>query len=441
MPTVAVRPRTPRRVNASSRGLFACYLIAVAATPFPGNYWVLVVLSAMAVLNVTFAGHALFMSRWLLVVLGWFAVSGIWSVAPSLTARNGLLIALMSAAASFMVAALGPVQSLRALLVACRVLLVASWAAYLLVPSVGRTQEVYQTGALEGIFVQRNVAAFFCVVAIISFVIAAAVRLDGVAPGRASAWAVAAFCTLLATSSSTGLAVLLACAGVLALLVLASRAQSPPRRRALAATAVLPIVGLALWLPYNLGIVSELFGRDATLTGRSVIWAVVENEVALAPWGGYGYGALWTAGVPLTERMWSQAGFAFYHAHSAYWDYLAQIGVVGLLLVLTILLATTWRAVRALIQERAPIATWPISICICLLLYAIDEQSFASQFGWVLLVMASTMMLPAAKEKSLVGPSWTRSGHRPRSRAGGPMTRAASHPAPPAFRGSGPGNG
>ena len=371
-----------------SRRLFACYLTAVAATPFPGSYWTLTLLSGLSLLQAALSAGRLTVSRSLIVVLAWSGLSVTWSVAPSLTVRNGALIGLMTVATAVMVSALGAPHSLRALLTACRAILVASWVLYLFAPSVGRTQEVYQAGTLEGVFVQRNVAAFFCVVAVISFLTAATGRVKGVHSGRAYLWAAAAVATLMATSSSTGLAVLLASLGVLAVLVLASRARTVSRRRSLAVSAVLPVIGLALWLPHNLGLVSELFGRDATLTGRSVIWAVVEDAVILAPWGGYGYGALWTAGVPLTDRMWAQAGFAFYHAHSAYWDYLAQIGLVGLGLVVLVLLSTTWRAVRQLVFRPEATATWPAGISICLLLYAIDEQSFASQFGWVLVVMA-----------------------------------------------------
>lgn len=378
-------------VRGPSCVLFACFLVAVAATPYAGDYWALTLLSVLVILDVARARRPVVLPWGLVVVLLWFAMSGVWSVAPSLTARNGVLTFLLTIAAASMARALGPAVTLRALLAACRVLLVASWALYVLAPSVGRAQEVYQTGAFEGVFVQRNVAAFFCVVAVLGFLTASTGRVPGVGARSSVGWAAAAMATLVLTSSSTGLAVLLACMGVLGLLILASKAGTVRRRRALVGAAVIFVLTLALWLPYNLSSVSELFGRDSTLTGRSVIWSVVEGTFFQAPWQGYGYGALWTAGVPLTESMWAQVGFPFYHAHSAYWDYLAQVGAIGLTSILVVLLLGAGRAIVWLVRERAPVAIWSVGICICLMFYGVSEESFASQFGWILFVLVVTV--------------------------------------------------
>ena len=375
-----------------SRPLFVGFLAAVAATPYPGSYWALAVLSATILLDLAWLRRPLVMSRLVLLVLTWWGLSVTWAVAPSLTVRNGFLIGLVTVAAGLSANASGIEETLKALLTASKVLLVASWTMFLTVPSIGRTQGVYQAGTFEGVFVQRNVTAFFCVVATLSFAVAAGVRPAGVSRGRSILWAAATIGTLLLTASSTGLAVLLASGSVLSLLILASRAVTTVRRRVLVGCALVPVIALALWLPFNLGLVSELFGRDATLTGRSVIWAVVGDAVGREPWLGYGYGALWTAGVPLTDGLWAQAGFAFYHAHSAFWDYLAQVGIVGLVLVISLLLVTAARASRWLISGGGGLAaTWPVGITVCLLLYAIDEQSFASQFGWTLAVMAASV--------------------------------------------------
>ncbi len=374
-----------------SENLYAIFLVALAATPYSGSYWLLIGLSVLVVADVARAGRPLHVSRSIVAVLAWWALSVTWSVAPSLTVRNGLLIGLVTVATSVMTSVLGLAGSLRALMMAFRLVLTVSWALYLGWPSVGRTLGAYQGGTFEGLFIQRNVAAFVCVISAITFACAAVAKLPGVRPSRSYGWTIVSVVTLLATASGTGLAVLLAVGGTLALLLISSRAESARRRRFFVLCAITPVVGLALWLPYNLGVVSKLFGRDETLTGRSVIWAVVESAVTRSPLEGYGYGALWTPGVSLTERLWAQGGFNFYHAHSAYWDYLLQTGIIGLLLITGMLVIAVWRSCRLMISGGGVAAAWPLSIVVCLLIYAVDEQSFASHFGWVLAVMALTI--------------------------------------------------
>ncbi|MFW3172535.1 O-antigen ligase family protein [Geodermatophilus sp. CPCC 206100] len=404
-------------VERTSEFLFAAYLTAVAATPYPGSYWTLLVLSAAVLCQAASTDAPMYVSRSLIVVLGWFSASVLWSIAPSLTARNTFLTVLITVAAAVMTRVVGARGSLRALMSAGKALLVLSWAVYWVAPQIGRTQDVYQTGAFEGVFVQRNVAAFFCVILVITFFVAATDAASTGERWRHVTWALLALGTLLSTQSGTGLAVVLVSSATTLALIVASRAKTAGRRRFLVGGALIPPAALALWLPFNLDVVSQLFGRDPTLTGRSVIWAIVERYVAESPWFGHGFGALWVGGVPLTDTMWVQAGFPFYHAHSAYLDHLAQVGIVGLVLVLLLLIGATGRAAHQVVGSASVLAMWPAGVSMCLLFYAIDEQSFASQFGWVLVVMVSTMVAAEATGGS-------EPGTRAEPRAGEP--RAAS---------------
>src|SRR3546814_12681195 len=56
----------------------------------------------------------------------------------------------------------------------------------------------------------------------------------------------------------------------------------------LVATAALT-VGLAL----DADAVFHLVGRDASLTGRTAIWAPLWERLSTRPWTGFGYGAFW----------------------------------------------------------------------------------------------------------------------------------------------------
>jgi exopolysaccharide production protein ExoQ len=142
-------------------------------------------------------------------------------------------------------------------------------------------------------------------------------------------------------------------------------------------------------------VVTELLGRDATLTGRTMIWAVVEPYIRTRPWTGYGWGALWTKDSLMTRVMWSRAGFQFPHAHNAYRDVLVQCGIVGLVLIMLTCAAVLVKALVGVISGRDGVwPTWPMVTIICLLLYAISEQSYMGYFGWLVVVLASVLVRP-----------------------------------------------
>jgi O-antigen ligase len=133
----------------------------------------------------------------------------------------------------------------------------------------------------------------------------------------------------------------------------------------------------------------------------------------------------------VTDTMWAQAGFAFYHAHSAYLDHLVQAGVVSLVLVVAVVLLALRRSVRRLVASGDVLAMWPAGSLVCLLFYGIDEQSFASSFGWSLVVLAAALAAPDGVAPPEPSP---RRGIRPSSRLTAPTAptlRPQTQPAQP----------
>ena len=75
------------------------------------------------------------------------------------------------------------------------------------------------------------------------------------------------------------------------------------------------------------------FGKDATLTGRTYLWAEGLAAARENPFLGVGYQAYWVQGFPEAERLWeefyigSRSGF---HFHNTYIEVLVELGFVGL---------------------------------------------------------------------------------------------------------------
>ena len=77
-----------------------------------------------------------------------------------------------------------------------------------------------------------------------------------------------------------------------------------------------------------------LLTGDPTLTGRTQLWQYVLSRWEESPYLGQGYGALWQVG-PETGGLFAQAhvGWVMNEAHNGYLDVLAQIGIIGLLVL------------------------------------------------------------------------------------------------------------
>jgi exopolysaccharide production protein ExoQ len=94
---------------------------------------------------------------------------------------------------------------------------------------------------------------------------------------------------------------------------------------------VLVCISLALQWLFNVGgFVLESIGRDATLTGRTEIWAAV-LELARNPIGGAGFQSFWLG--PRLVAMWTKFPvFLPNQAHNGYIEIYLNLGWIGLLL-------------------------------------------------------------------------------------------------------------
>lgn len=84
----------------------------------------------------------------------------------------------------------------------------------------------------------------------------------------------------------------------------------------------------------------DAFGKDKSLTGRTVIWAAGNEAIAEHPLLGVGAGNFWLAdnfaAVRLADRFYSADGaFRF---HNAYYEVIVHLGLIGLLVALYVYL-------------------------------------------------------------------------------------------------------
>jgi exopolysaccharide production protein ExoQ len=353
----------------------------IASAPFPFSGPILVaVCAALSFTCLLRIGRTARLGKPLTAFVIWCAFSTLWSVAPSLTLDGTIQLIVLVAAGTFSVQRLGVDRAINACALAARIVLSLSWLFYFAIPASGRTQGVNHAGSFKGVFLDRNSAAFSIIVFLVLFLCAH--RLRTTATGRLSAtfWSLLSAASVVLTESGTGL-VMLAVAITVFLVIRALPQRSRSGRRTLLITAGCALVVTIVWTTTHLTDVAVLLGRDSTLTGRTVIWAVIERHLPDVRYQGYGWDALWNAGVPATDFMWAEANFRFYHAHQAYLDYMAQVGIVGLTLMLCAVGVAMRHSIKSDASQATVTAPLVITMLVTLLCYGATELSFASDFG------------------------------------------------------------
>lgn len=253
---------------------------------------------------------------------------------------------------------------------------------------------LFSGGPIQGIVGNRNILAFVAVLALITVGVQLAQKLRR--RGLGIAWLVVAVAVLALTRSATAIGALVITAVVFGALLLARRAGPGRRMWVLAGVAVVTALAIvavsAFWQQ-----VLALFGKSDDLTGRVDIWNAVAGLAAQRPAFGWGWVSYWAPWVEPFNDLAVRKGVTYLQAHDAWLDVWLQLGIVGLVLFIALVVGTWyrtwWFAVdRPLDTLGLPIARVPLTLAPALLLTALVAQSFVEsrmlvEGGWALLVV------------------------------------------------------
>ncbi|GAA4915553.1 O-antigen ligase family protein [Actinomycetospora succinea] len=320
-------------------------------------------------------------------------LSTIWSVAPFSTLPAATAIVLLITATTLVRRVMSQQEFLEVVAVAFRVVLLVSILTAIVVPSVGLVDENYQTGALKGLFVHRNLLAFMALIALATFVALRKIRSRRVTVMDT----VLSVACLLAAQSQTVLVAALGTALVIVVLRWVRRFTGFSRViiGTLSLASILTLVYMAI---FSFAEIVSGLGRDSTLTGRTDVWPAVLEQIERSPLLGLGWNAAWREGLPDTQRMWRAAGFKMYHSHDGYLDMMLQLGLVGLVLLVIALLGAIVLAVRAFVRDRIQLSAWSVAVAMALVLVNLTESPSTNFFGFFVLGAA----LLFATERQLV---------------------------------------
>jgi len=99
--------------------------------------------------------------------------------------------------------------------------------------------------------------------------------------------------------------------------------------------------------------ITALSGKDQTFSGRSAIWAIVNEHIAQRPFVGSGYGAYWVQ-LPGSPSMEMMRRLFFYptEGHNGYLDVINDLGIVGALCLLGYLITYVRQGLKLMLLLR-----------------------------------------------------------------------------------------
>jgi O-antigen ligase len=330
----------------------------------------------------------------LIAIFAIAALSVLWSVSPDQTSRRIFALAFTTLSGVVLAARYSWARLAEAIAATFAILAVCSLFTGLFVPAIGRMSDTFP-GSWRGLWLEKN--TFGDNMTQGAAVCAAAAFLN---PRRTLLWcgaSVLCFSLVLMSTSKTSLVAALLSGASLALVWAVRR--GPVWSTAATWGAVVALSAAAAVAFFASDVVFGLLGKDATLTGRTKIWAAVMRQINERPWQGFGYAAIWDETGPWGPLAWitHDAGFRAHHAHNSWLEQWLSLGVPGLAAWAGFYLQTLVGNVVALYRSKGAYLALPFFVLFSLTSLTESIAVVYNDMRWVIFVaLAVKLTLPDA---------------------------------------------
>jgi exopolysaccharide production protein ExoQ len=323
------------------------------------------------------------------VFLSFAMLSILWSEAPNITARRAAALAGTCLCGYFLASCFSTVQVLALFRTATVIAAVASITYWVIAPgdAIDPTH-----GTLRGVFIHKNVLARMMILGL-----AAEILLTLHERRRRYAMHVAVCALLFVVMVASGSATALAALGPVTATVLIAKWTASPAHRMTAVAALLIVAALVVSAFSYGSVVDRALGaldRDVTLTSRTKIWAAVGDAIRERPITGYGYGAFWRGnqGASGTVMRRTDMNRSVVHAHNGFLEVWLQLGIVGVLIAMLILVLGLARGLYLVVAgEEGLCGVMIVGFVVLLILYNIGESSLFSQNSIMTILLSFVM--------------------------------------------------
>jgi len=294
---------------------------------------------------------------YILVVLA----SALWSIHPDLSFRRGIGYLITMLIVAFMSVRFSVDDRMRALSWAFIISAIGSLLFVIVFPQYGimRGNEYNNDldGNWRGVYPHKNPLGFAMAVAVFveAYLI---VRRNGRLAFR-YAFLALYFGLIVLSRSATALlmsAMYISVAGCY-LIWLRNRLAA----YAMCASVVFILLSVVIVLLVAPELLLGLLGKDATLTGRTGVWADVLDLIDQKPLLGWGYRAMWLPDDPTTITVDERNGnWGVPSAHNSFLEITLELGLLGLSVLLMIIANAFWRALRCCMEGLLPLGLFAL---------------------------------------------------------------------------------
>jgi O-antigen ligase len=337
----------------------------------------------------------------LVVLMLCITLSIVWSVDGALTSKRVLTFIANTLIAVYLVLDRDFKWLLGVLSWCMLILLLGSALTVLLLPELGMIPDEQGGGrGVNGLFVHKNPLGEAIVLSLIIFF--AAFRTRAVAPLISVGGFVIALLLLLPAGSAASLAV-----AILVLMIQAwfSISRLPLRQRlvllAFASALGLLVLGAII---LNLEAVLAAFGRDATLTGRTDIWAYAWQMSEKRPLLGYGYGIFWEVDA-YAQYIKDTFKWSIASAHNGYLDIMLGLGWLGLALAVAFMGTMAFRLIARSRDLEPGVLVFALPTLVYTIAFNLLEAKMFNPrgLGWLVVVIAFLLLTPRLRAIRAVG--------------------------------------
>ncbi len=149
----------------------------------------------------------------------------------------------------------------------------------------------------------------------------------------------------------------------------------------------------------------HFFGKDPTLSGRTVLWDRAAKLIEDNPILGTGFQGFWIEGNAYAEELWArfQPGRTGYNFHNLWFEMGVQFGYPGIILVFAIVAGTTLAVLRWVLRSPTPSSCFFLSYVIYADIRTLVESELLGQFSIPTMLLIITRVyarrsqIPAAR--------------------------------------------
>ena len=319
-----------------------------------------------------------------MLILALCAVSALWSDYQFPTLRRSVTLASCVFFGIYCYVTFGLRGTVALLGRTTVILALLSLVTFVVLPSVGRETAFGYTGAMRGVFPQKNTMGEAMLLAISCYVYQ---LIEGSKSPLAAISAIGLLLlSIVVTQSATSLLLAMI---VIALGLMFYSARNWRLRWVVIYGYLLAASLILIVVVFDSDALFAVLNRDPSFTGRLPLWQMSIKAIMLRPWLGYGYSGFWNQDSPMVQYIWWVLDWQAPSAHNGYFDIVLQIGFVGLALYVWVWGKTIILSFRALPDRSLPEAKWILLFMLINVLLNMDEGPlpYPDQF---------TVMMPSA---------------------------------------------